>query len=42
MSTVVWIVMTLWLVGSIELVRAATSGRSTVTVRERHVRRPIR
>ena len=42
-STVVWIVMTLWVVGSIELlVRSAASKRSAVRVRERHIDRPNR
>jgi hypothetical protein len=42
-STVVWIVMTLSVIGSVELlVRAATNERSAVRVRERHLHRPNR
>ena len=42
-SIVAWIVMTLGVLGSIELVaRAATIGRSTVTVKDRAVQRPNR
>jgi hypothetical protein len=42
-SAVVWIVMSLSVIGSIELlVRAATNERSAVRVRDRHVHRPNR
>ena len=43
MSTVVWIVMTLSVIGSIELlIRAATNERSPVSVKGRHNHRPHR
>jgi len=42
-STVVWIVMTMSVIGSIELlVRAATNRRSAVRVKERRIHRPNR
>jgi hypothetical protein len=42
-STVVWIVKTLSVIGSVELlVRAATNERSAVRVSGRHVHRPNR
>jgi hypothetical protein len=42
-STIVWIVMSLWLLGSIELlVRAATRQPSAARVKARGVRRPER